>query len=134
VRIAVAPGIACYEAGKVYEHGGVSPQECVTPYLVVEATSAPASEGAASIETVAWTGFRCRIEAEGPEGAIMDIRMRPADPTSSVTSEPKSLEGGRCALVVPDDQLEGQAAVVVLLDAAGTVLAQRFTAVAGEGE
>ena len=29
VRIAVASGIRCYEAGKEYEHGGISPQECV---------------------------------------------------------------------------------------------------------
>lgn len=134
VRIAVAPGIACYEAGKVYEHGGVSPQECVIPHLVVEASAPPASVGAAIIRTVAWTGFRCRIEAEGPDDALVDIRMRPADPTSSVASEPKALGAGRCALVVPDDQLEGRAAVVVLLDPAGAVLAQRYTTIAGEDE
>jgi hypothetical protein len=132
VRIAVAPGIACYEAGKVYEHGGVSPQECVTPHLVVEASTTPPSVGAATIGAVAWTGFRCRVEAEGPEGALVDIRMRPADPASSVASERKALEAGRCALVVPDDRLEGQAVVVVLLDPDGAVLAQRYTIVAGE--
>ena len=76
----------------------------------------------------------CRIEAEGPDSAMVDIRMRPADSASSVASEPKALEGGRCALVVPDDQLEGQAVVVVLLDSGGTVLAQRFTTVAEDGE
>lgn len=33
VRIAVASGIRCYEAGQEYEHGGISPQECVTPVI-----------------------------------------------------------------------------------------------------
>jgi hypothetical protein len=134
VRIAVAPGIACYEAGKVYEHGGISPQECVTPHLVVEAVTGPASVGTASIGRIGWTGMRCRIEAEGPDGAMVDIRMKPADAESSVAAQPKALEGGKRSLVVPNDQLEGQAAVVVLIDAVGTVLAQRHTVIAGEDE
>lgn len=37
VRIAVASGIRCYEAGQEYEHGGLSPQECVTPRITVTA-------------------------------------------------------------------------------------------------
>ena len=35
VRIAIASGIRCYEAGQEYEHGGLSPQECVTPLITV---------------------------------------------------------------------------------------------------
>lgn len=132
VRIAVAPGIACYEAGKVYEHGGVSPQECVTPHLVVEAVAASASVGRASIGTVAWTGMRCRIEAEGLDGAMVDIRTKPADPSSSVTAHPKALESGKCSLVVVDDQLEGSTATVVIVDGDGIVLAQRHTTIAGD--
>ena len=134
MRIAVAPGIACYEAGKIYEHGGVSPQECVTPHLVVEAVTGPVSVGAASIGAIGWTGMRCRIEADGPDGTMVDIRMKPADAESSVATQPKALEGGKCSLVVPADQLEGQAAVVVLVDAVGTVLAQRHTVIAGEDD
>ncbi len=37
VRIAVASGIRCYEAGQAYEHGGLSPQECVVPVIAVTA-------------------------------------------------------------------------------------------------
>ncbi|MFV1991858.1 MAG: BREX-1 system phosphatase PglZ type B, partial [Acidimicrobiales bacterium] len=33
VRWAIAPGTACFEAGKQYEHGGVSLPECVVPHL-----------------------------------------------------------------------------------------------------
>ena len=46
VRIAVPRGVAAFEAGCIYEHGGVSPQECITPHLIVTAgkvTRAPAS-------------------------------------------------------------------------------------------
>lgn len=35
VRIAVASGIRCYEAGQEYEHGGLSPQECIVPWISV---------------------------------------------------------------------------------------------------
>ena len=37
VRIALAPGATCFEANKEYEHGGVSPQECIVPRLTVHA-------------------------------------------------------------------------------------------------
>jgi len=37
VRIAVAPDICCYEASKEYEHGGLSPQECIVPVITVSA-------------------------------------------------------------------------------------------------
>lgn len=134
VRIAVAPGIACYEAGKVYEHGGVSPQECVTPHLVVEAVAGPMPSLTATIGSVVWTRMRCRVEAEAPGGSTVDIRTKPADPGSSVATEAKPLEGGKCALLVPDDQLEGSTATVVILDAAGTVVAQRHTSIAGDEE
>jgi hypothetical protein len=132
VRIAVAPGIACYEAGKVYEHGGVSPQECVTPHLVVEAVAAAVPVSAASIRSVGWTGMRCRIQAEGPAGAMVDIRIKPADSASSVVRERTVLAGGKCSLMVPNDRLEGHAAVVVVIDDRGTVLAQRHTTIAGD--
>jgi hypothetical protein len=36
VTIAIAPDIHCYESGKEYEHGGISPQECVVPVLSVQ--------------------------------------------------------------------------------------------------
>ncbi len=31
--VATAAGVACFEAGKEYEHGGISVQEIVTPVL-----------------------------------------------------------------------------------------------------
>jgi len=134
IRIAVAPGIACYEAGKEYEHGGISPQESVTPHLIVEARGAAAPTGAVIIRTVRWVGMRCRIEVDGAEGAAADIRTKPADPNTSVVAEPKTIEAGKCALVVPDDQLEGQMAAAVILDPDGVLLAQQHTIIGGEEE
>jgi hypothetical protein len=132
VRIAVAPGIACYEAGKVYEHGGISPQESVVPRLVVERQAATVLTGPATIGIVRWVGMRCRIEVEGAEGRTADLRTKPADANSSVIAEPCTISAGRCALVVPDDQLEGQMAAVVILDSHGVPIAQQHTIIGGE--
>ncbi|MEO8424864.1 MAG: BREX-1 system phosphatase PglZ type B [Actinomycetota bacterium] len=132
VRIAFAPGIACFEEGKIYEHGGVSPQECVTPVVSVVAKAAAMSAAIARIVAVRWTGLRCRIEVEGaPEGASVDIRTKPGDPTSSVTGGPKACESGSAAPIVPDDSNEGLAAAVVVLAPDGSVLAQAPTTVGG---
>lgn len=45
VRIALAPGVTCFEASKEYEHGGVSPQECIVPRLYVTVGAAPTATG-----------------------------------------------------------------------------------------
>lgn len=127
VRIAVAPGISCFTAGKEYEHGGLSPQECVTPVLTVRG-AAPLGP-VAEIKSVRWTGLRCKIQVAGTvPGALVDIRSKPVDPASSVASAPKPVSAdGQVSLVVPDDSLEGQAAMVVLLGGDGGVIAQSLT-------
>lgn len=133
VRIAVGTGIACFEAGKVYEHGGISPQESVTPRVVVESLHAQVSASTASITNVKWVGLRCRLEIVGaPESAVVDIRTKPGDETTSLADEPKPAVEGSCSIVVPDDAYEGHAAMVVVLDASGSLLAQRLTTIGGE--
>ncbi len=47
VCVAVASGIACYEAGVQYEHGGISPQECVVPVITVSKPACAAAPEAA---------------------------------------------------------------------------------------
>ncbi|MGH2586479.1 MAG: BREX-1 system phosphatase PglZ type B, partial [Dehalococcoidia bacterium] len=133
VRIAVAPGIGCYEAGKVYEHGGISPQESITPRLTVEPRQPSVPAGIVRISSVRWVGLRCRIEVTGaPEGALVDLRTLPADAHSSIAAEPKPVEVETAALVVPDDTLEGRPAVIVVLSEEGDVLAQQPSVVGGE--
>lgn len=129
VRIAVPPGICCYVAGQEYEHGGLSPQECVTPVLTIR--SAIPTGPAATIANVKWTGLRCRIQvAGGSSNMTLDLRTRPADPASSIAASPKTVDaGGQVSVAVPDDSREGEAAVVVLLGPDGSVLAQQPTIV-----
>lgn len=130
VSVAAAPGIAAYEAGKEYEHGGLSPQECIVPVLTVTASGAgvPAT---ATIAEVKWTGLRCRVRVEGaPDGAKVDLRSRAADPSTSIAA-PKTLKDGTASLPVADDAREFEAAIVVVLDRDDRVLAQATTVVGG---
>ena len=91
VRVAVPHGIGCYEAGKEYEHGGLSPQECVVPILTVRKSVNAVSQRCA-ITSHKWTGMRCNVEVEGDvAGCSVDIRDKPGDPTTSVLDSPKKL-------------------------------------------
>ena len=79
VRVAMAPGIHCYEAGKEYEHGGLSPQECVVPVLTA---TRRAPQIHVSIGEVKWRRLRCNVEVQGPmPGIRVDIRTKGGDPS-----------------------------------------------------
>jgi len=130
VRIAVAPGIGCYIAGKEYEHGGLSPQESVIPVLTV--TAQANGTAAVTIQDVKWHGMRCRIQTMGTVvGMTADLRTKAADASTSLLDEPKAIRDGQASLVVADDSQVGNAAFVVILDADGGVLAQHLTTVGG---
>lgn len=127
VRIALAPGITCFEANKEYEHGGVSPQECIVPRLTVTMSESTKAAGTPEITSVKWLGMLCRIEIAGINiGVVVDLRALPADPTTSIAEEAKQTSGaGRVSLVVPDEDLAGEPAYVVLVAPDAQVLAQR---------
>ena len=131
VRFAIAPGISCFEAGKEYEHGGLSPQECVTPLVTVRS---PGSSGpAVSIESTSWSGMRCRVALTGaPAGTRADIRDQPANAESSITGGGKAVDDeGRCSLLVPDDDRLGTPAYLVVLAEGGSLLLQAELTVGG---
>jgi hypothetical protein len=127
VRIAVAPGITCFEANKEYEHGGVSPQECVVPRLTVTAGAVATATGGPEITKVKWLGLLCRIEFAGVgKGVIADLRALPADPKTSIAEDAKETSStGKVSLVVPDEEHEGEISHVVLVADDGQILAQR---------
>jgi hypothetical protein len=127
VRIALAPGISCFEANQEYEHGGVSLQECVVPRLAVRAGEAAVKTGGASITKLKWLGLMCRVEFENvAPGATIDIRALPADPTTSVAATVKeTTSAGKLALHVEDEELEGEPAYLVIVGQDGRILAQR---------
>ena len=130
--VAVAPGIACFEAGEEYEHGGFSPQECVVPVLLV--TAAGHAAPAPTISQILWKGLRCQVSLGGDEasGFRVDIRTKAADPDSSIVDKVKETgSDGSASLLVPDDDRAGDAAVVVVLTADDTVCAQALTTVGG---
>lgn len=131
VRIAIAPGIHCFEAGKEYEHGGVSPQECIVPILTVAQPSAVG--GAAVIGSVTWRRLRCDIQVDGAgSGLRVDLRTKAGDPTTSLAQEGRDIPvDGLLSLLVEDADREGEAVLVVITDAAGNVRAQVLTVVGG---
>jgi hypothetical protein len=127
VRIALAPGISCFEANQEYEHGGVSLQECVVPRVVVRAGTAAVRTGGAAITKVRWLGLMCRVEFDNvAPGATVDIRALPADATTSVAAEVKeTTSAGKQSLHIADEDLEGEPAYLVIVAQDGGILAQR---------
>lgn len=135
VMVAMAPGTSCFEEGKRYEHGGLSPQECVVPTLVVTAPAAATPTAIVTIATLTWTGLRCQVTlAGGGPGMAVDVRTRAGDASTSIASKPVPVgDGPGVRVLIGDDVHEGSSATVVVLDAAGQPIAQRATIV-GEGE
>jgi len=123
VRIGLAPGVTCFEAGQVYEHGGVSLQECVVPRLRVTVGKAATATGGPEITRVKWLGLMCRIEYSGvAAGAAVDIRGLPADPGTSIAEKAKETTGeGKVSLLVPDEQCEGEEVHVVIIAPGGGI-------------
>jgi hypothetical protein len=131
VRIALAPGITSFEEGKIYAHGGLSPQEVVVPEIIVSRESQ--QSGGIDIGEPAWAGLRCRVRVEGAVGNIADIRLQPADAQSSCASGGKQIDiEGNVALVVVDDSLEGKTEWLVVLDGRKNVIAQRKIRIGGD--
>lgn len=128
VRIAVAHGITCFEAGKTYEHGGVSPQECVVPRLVVTASATMAST--VSLDELIWRGLRLRAVVTGlPDGAHVQLRETVGDPNSILVEHTDVTQAsGQFTWFVPDDH-EDETAHLVVVDADGRILLQRTTTV-----
>ena len=127
VRIAIAPGATCFEANKEYEHGGVSPQECIVPRLHVTVGSNGTLGQPLEITRVRWLGLLCRIELSGSgPGVRVDLRALAGDPSTSIAEEVKETGGsGKVSLVVPDDEHDGEPAHLVLVGPDGQILAQR---------
>jgi hypothetical protein len=131
ICIAVACGIQCYEAGKEYEHGGISPQECILPVITVRAGED--AEVAVSITEVRWSRLRCYVQLEGASAEmVVDIRSKAAAPDTSLVLEPRAPEAdGSASLLVPDEEREGNAAFVVVTVGA-SLQAQQLTIVGGD--
>ncbi len=123
IQIASPPGAGSFFAGNEYAHGGVSLQECVVPDLVVERGQEAAR---AKINSVEWFRLVCRVAVESnTQGLRVDIRTNLRQPNSSLVASPRELKDGAASLTIADDQFEGQAATVVVLDRDGQALDHR---------
>lgn len=130
VEFAMAPGIACFEAGKIYEHGGLSLQECVTP--VVIARAAESVRGSTTL-ALRWRGLWAEVSvSDAPAGARVDVRTKAGDPTTSVLDDPIPITDEGTGRAVADDRYLETAAFAVVLDAAGNIVSQQQTTVGVE--
>jgi len=131
-HFALADGISCFKKGEEYTHGGLSLQECLTLELTV--TSGLAGQEAPHVVTdVVWKGLRCTVAVEGNfSGLSLDIRIQAGDSHSSVVVGIKPLkDNGTASVVVENEELEGHAATLVLLDNGGALVAQGATVIGG---
>ena len=73
VRIALAPGIGAFRAGKVYDHGGLTLQESVVPMLDV--THDEPVPGRPTLKAVAWNTRKtiCTVQATDAEGSSLAL-------------------------------------------------------------
>lgn len=111
VRIALAPGIGAFRAGQVYDHGGLTLQECVVP--VLEVSSALSAAGRPRLKAVAWNARKtlCKVEAVSGEGLTVTVER-----LGSAVGEPGVVDAQGKGLVefeVVDDFI-GEAVSVVL--------------------
>lgn len=132
VQVAYAPGVSCFVAGQDYAHGGISFQECWVPSLSLEAAGNSASQVKATIDSVTWKGLRCAVTVTSDASDLsLDIRTKPAQAASSLVAAPKALLDGKASLAIAEDDQEGAAAVVVIIDAQGNVIQKMTTTVGG---
>ncbi len=129
VSIAMAPHICSFIAGKHYEHGGLSLQECLTPVINIKSLNT-LSKVSASIKSTKWVGLRFKVEAETDGEVYAVLRTKPADADSCVSTK-KKVKDGKCTLMVEDDELEGSSAVLVLIDGDGQLLDKQACLIGG---
>lgn len=130
VRIALAPGIECFEANQVYEHGGASPQECVVPRIAITASAVEQPSGPEIVKS-RWRGLTLVVEfAELPAGATVDLRTNAGDPGSSVAQRGRATnQPDKVMLLVEDEDLEGTQVRLVVAAKDQTLLIDHPTTV-----
>lgn len=129
VTIALPAGVGCYTAGREYDHGGITLQECIIPVLTVSRPGGTSLK--ATIREHVWRGLRCRAAVESDAGGLtFDIRTKAGDPGSSVVHGGKQIvEQGMVSVVVEDEGLMGTAAFLVILDPENRVIAKESTSI-----
>jgi hypothetical protein len=129
VRIAMPPGAEAFRAGDVYSHGGLSPQECVTPDISVGGLGTTAAATGAKIVSVTWRRLRLIVDLAGDlSGYSVEVRRAPRDGASRL-GEPATIDGSHAKYTMSDEIDEEEKVHVVLLDRHGSVADAKATAV-----
>lgn len=128
VRIAVPPGASAFRAGEEYAHGGISPQECVIPDILVGEEGRTSRSAGVKIESIAWRRYRLSVTLgfDAPDHEV-EVRLTERDPASRVSAERVGGDGNHIDLRVDPDMDEQTPVVVVLLDPHGSVVDARKT-------
>ena len=88
-----------------------------------------------SITDITWVGLRCRVRIDTDQSELFVVlRTRVNDESSGVGNARMVDDKGTASLLVSNDELEGESATVVVLDAAGQVVAKQSTIIGGESE
>ncbi|HUB50436.1 MAG TPA: BREX-1 system phosphatase PglZ type B, partial [Acetobacteraceae bacterium] len=129
VMVATAPGAHVFRGGMEYAHGGISPQECIVPELAIAPLQAVHR---AIITEVTWDNFRVRVRADGGDGLMADLRLGSDGEGKSIIDKPRPLDAeGRTSLLLSDDTVIGQAALLTLRDSQDRLVASKATVVGG---
>jgi hypothetical protein len=124
----MAPSISSFVAGRHYEHGGLSLQECITPVLHIKSHKSLLSHPSAVIKSKKWIGLVCKVQVTSDHKAYAVLRTKSADENSNICTM-KPIVNGVCTLMVEDEDLEGSSVVLVLLDEVGQLMAKQATIV-----
>lgn len=114
VRVALAPGISAYAAGREYDHGGLSPQESVVPFLRVK-KSGPVA-GQPRLVSVTWNTPKtiCRVTATDADGLSVSVER-----LGSAIGEPGTIDNegkGRVVFEEVADLINEQISLVLRRD------------------
>jgi hypothetical protein len=127
--VATGPGAHAFREGQEYAHGGLSLQESVVPELVVEPMEVIRR---ATIVEAQWVGLRLRVTVDGGDGLLADLRLGAEGDGPSVLDKRRELDAdGRTSLLVTNDDATGMAALLIMMDKSGNLLATQKTMVGG---
>ena len=129
VQVASPAGVGSFRPNVAYAHGGLTPQECVVPELLVRRGTVT---NPVTVRSVTWNRMSCRVDVEtGGQTVRVALRLSWRDEASTIAVAPQPVGvSGSCRVAVSDDH-EGKAITVVVLDPTGNVLARAATTVGG---
>ena len=131
-HVVLAPGVGVFIKGQEYTHGGLSLQECLTLTLSITSGEVGGGSEVVSIKSTKWKGLKLEIDTSCQDAGLrVDIRSKPADPTSTLLTENQRKKAptydGKFSVFIEDDSLEGQAAMLVVLKGTDIVAKKPIT-------